>query len=151
MATNPHSCVAIRDGIPIVLTTSKPSKINQNPDTWGEHIKKKRLELGLRQRNIARILGCDTTTVHNWEIGKTKPILKLIPQLINFLGYVPNLLPTQTLGQKIIAYRMTRGLSQKELARRIGIDPSTLRRREMGKILSKGKWEGKYNTLMGSL
>ncbi len=88
------------------------------------------MELNLRQGDIARILRCDTTPVHNWETGRTKPMLSLIPKIIRFLGYIPDLFPIPTLGQKIVACRTIRGLSQKELALELEIDPAILRRYE---------------------
>lgn len=91
------------------------------------------MELGLTQQAVARRFGCDTTTVHNWEINKTLPMLYLLPKVIEFLGYFPTLLSSQTLGQKIVTYRMLQGLSQKELASLLGIDPSTLGRIEHDK------------------
>ncbi len=59
-----------------------------------------------------------------------KPAIKHIPKIIEFLGYVPYDPPAWTIGEKIVTYRRLRGLSQKELARCLSIDPSTL-----------GKWE----------
>ena len=114
----------------ITLTAIKPTKISQNPQTWGEHIKKRRLELGLFQSGVAKFLGVNTSTVTNWEKHHSEPMLWVIPKVVEFLGYVPDLQPTQSLGQRIKAYRQCRGVSQKELAAQLDIDPATL-----------GKWE----------
>ena len=53
-----------------------------------------------------------------------------MPVISQSLGYVADLITHQTLGQKIIAYRFVRGLSQKELASEFAVDPSTLGRYE---------------------
>ena len=50
-----------------------------------------------RRGSSNEIMGSDITTVHNWDVGRTKPILKLIPKIIEFLGYIPGLLPTHLL------------------------------------------------------
>jgi DNA-binding transcriptional regulator YiaG len=112
------------------LKTTKPTKISQNPQTWGEHIKKRRLELNLFQSSVAKVLGVNTSTVANWEKHHIEPMLWVIPKVIEFLGYVPELQPTQLLGQKIRVYRQFSGMSQKKLAEHLGVDPATL-----------GRWE----------
>ncbi|MGD0589996.1 MAG: helix-turn-helix transcriptional regulator [Bacteroidota bacterium] len=133
----PHGqgCVAI---LPIVIKCSKPTKIPQNPQTWGEHIKKRRLELGLFQSQVAKILGVTESTITNWEKHRSEPMLWVIPKVIEFLGCVPDLQSTQSFGQRIRAYRYLHGITQKELAKQIGIDPATLSRleRDQGNIFS---------------
>ena len=42
-----------------------------SPKTVGEMIRKRRLDLGLRQKDVAEIIGCDTMTVLNWEKSHT--------------------------------------------------------------------------------
>ncbi len=37
--------------------------------TVGDAIRRKRLDLGLRQEDVAKIIGCDKTSVLNWEKG----------------------------------------------------------------------------------
>ena len=41
--------------------------------TLGETIRKKRLVMGLKQVELATLLGVHEMTVVNWETGKTKP------------------------------------------------------------------------------
>jgi transcriptional regulator with XRE-family HTH domain len=102
-------------------------------ETLGDHLRKKRLGLKLLQRDIAQKLGVDKTSVHNWERNLTKPSITLIPKILNFLKYNPFETPTGSLGEKIKAYRRIIGLSQKALAKRLKIDPTTLARWEKGK------------------
>jgi DNA-binding XRE family transcriptional regulator len=113
-----------------VLRCRKPTKIPQNPQTWGEHIKKRRFELGLFQVQVAEIIGVTESTITNWEKNHTKPMLWTIPKIIQFLGYRANLTPSLTIGQKIRAYRYNQGINQEELAHQLGVDPATL-----------GRWE----------
>ena len=114
-------------------------KVSQNPQTWDEHIKKRRLELGLFQSAVAKALGVNTSTVTNWEKHHSEPMLWIIPKVIEFLGYKPELLATQTLGERIKAYRQLRGLSEKELAEQLGIDSATLGRWERDECKPKSK------------
>ena len=40
-----------------------------NPKTIGEHIRKKRMDLGLMQKEVAGIIGVTKSTIWNWENG----------------------------------------------------------------------------------
>ena len=51
-----------------------------------------------------------------------------MPSIIAFLGCVPHGTQAETHGKRIIACRRLMGPSQKELAGRLGVDPSTLGR-----------------------
>jgi DNA-binding XRE family transcriptional regulator len=57
--------------------------------TIGDHIRKRRLDLGLLQREVALRIGVDKTTVYNWEAGRATPSLRGLPAVIWFLGYDP--------------------------------------------------------------
>lgn len=107
-------------------------------NTIGDHIKKRRLELGLYQRQVAELIGVDECTVTNWERKRTTPALRYMPKIIEFLGYDPSVGEHDTLGGNLLHYRESRGMTQKVLARRIGIDPTTLSRveRNQGRSLN---------------
>jgi DNA-binding XRE family transcriptional regulator len=52
-------------------------RLSLYPDrTLGERIKKWRLEKGLFQRDLAKLIGVDEMTIVNWEKGRTKPTKK---------------------------------------------------------------------------
>jgi transcriptional regulator with XRE-family HTH domain len=123
----------------LTLTTKKPSKFAQNPKTLGDHIKRRRLELGLYQAQLAPILGITESTITNWEKNRTNPTLHLLPKIIEFLGYDPLPPGTTSLGEILLRYRKTRGVSQKEMAKSLGIDPTTLARWEKSESEPKGK------------
>jgi transcriptional regulator with XRE-family HTH domain len=55
----------------------------------GEMIKKRRLDLNLRQIDAAKQIGCDEMTVVNWEKGHTMPRINSIAGVIEFLGFSP--------------------------------------------------------------
>ena len=62
-----------------------------------------------------------------------------MPKLIDFLGYEPVLATaTRTGGGAIVQFRRSRGISQRELARLLGIDPTTLARWEKGQSWPAG-------------
>jgi transcriptional regulator with XRE-family HTH domain len=99
----------------------------------GDHIRKRRLDLGRFQKDVGRLFGVDTTTVTNWEKNRTKPTLRLMPAVIRFLGYSP-LPETDSLGERLKTYRRTSGTTQKRLAAILGVDPTMLARWESGKL-----------------
>lgn len=103
-----------------------PKKLN----TLGDHIRKKRLDLGLLQKEVALRIGRSEASVYNWENNRTSPALFCIQKIIKFLGYVPYHSKPKTIGEKLIAYRRINGISRKQFAHQLGVDPSTLARWE---------------------
>jgi DNA-binding transcriptional regulator YiaG len=76
-------------------------------------------------------LGVDKTSIYNWEGNRSKPDLTYMPAIIRFLGYNP-LPPSDAWSDRLVQCRTALGLSQKESAQRIGVDPCTLARWERG-------------------
>ena len=110
-----------------------------SPKTIGEAIRKRRLDLGLKQRDAAKMIGCNYLTIVNWEKGHFTPRVNHMAGLVRFLGYNP--LPTgTTIAEQLVAYRKTRGLTQKAFAHELGFDPSTLAKWERGDRLPQGNF-----------
>jgi DNA-binding transcriptional regulator YiaG len=95
------------------------------PKTLGDHIRRRRLMLAITQEEAAALLGVNAWTVHNWETGQRSPEIRFIPTLIQFLGYDPEPVDEGTLAGRLIAKRRELGLSQREAARSLQIDPGT--------------------------
>ena len=110
-----------------------PSAYPQVLYTLGDHLRKKRLDLKLLQKEVALILGVEEATIWNWENNRSSPQLHYIPRIVEFLGYMPFEPPPRTPGERIVKYRRLSGITQKELAHRLGVDPSTLARWERDK------------------
>ncbi|MHC4183281.1 MAG: helix-turn-helix domain-containing protein [Planctomycetota bacterium] len=104
----------------------RPSAYPQTPNTLGDHLRKRRLDLKFLQKEVVQRLGVCNPSIYNWENNLTKPALRYIPKIIEFLGYTSNDPSAKTTGEMIVAYRQLLGLSQKKLACHLGIDPSTL-------------------------
>jgi transcriptional regulator with XRE-family HTH domain len=124
--------------LPFCKTTLKgqrplPPYYPKSLKTLGDHLRKKRLDLGLLQREVAKKIGTSETSIYNWERGHATPSLNFIPRIIEFLEYVPFEMAAESLGGKIKVCRRLLGLSQKGLARQLKIDPTTLARWEKGK------------------
>ena len=56
------------------------------PRTIGERIRKHRLDLGLRQIDAAKAIGCNEMSIVNWEKGHTQPRSSHLPGVMKFLG-----------------------------------------------------------------
>jgi len=99
------------------------------PVTVGDHIRKRRLELMLLQREAAERIGVTECSVYNWENGVSSPDFRKLPAIIAFLGYNPVPEPTGE-AERRVWQRRSLGLSQREAAVGYGcgsVDPGTLR------------------------
>ncbi len=96
----------------------------EHPLTVGEHIRKKRMDLGLLQKEVAEIIGVTESSIWNWEHG-VEPELLYNPKIINFLGYVPFDSPDDTIG-RLAWYKKINGLNLKELGRQMNRHPDQL-------------------------
>ncbi len=57
--------------------------------TLEERIKKWRLEQGLLQRNLAKIIGVNEMTIVNWEKGRVRPTKRNLEKLRALFGFEP--------------------------------------------------------------
>ncbi len=67
------------------LTPTTNEGYPKKTKSLGETIKKKRMDMELFQKDIAQIIGVSTDTVTNWEKGRTKPSLKNLDKIMQFL------------------------------------------------------------------
>jgi transcriptional regulator with XRE-family HTH domain len=113
------------------LKAKKPQS-NQYPkslSTIGDHLRKKRLDLGLLQREVALLLGSTECSVYYWETNRTTPTLTYLSAIVKFLGYCPYD-PAWSPGETLAMARQYRGMTQAAMARLLGVDPATLARWE---------------------
>jgi hypothetical protein len=93
------------------------------------HIRGHRIDLGLFQSK-SRCFGVQELTIMNWG-NDSQPAVQYIPSIVRFLGYDPTggmaLVPSQ-----LIAARRGRGLTQRQFAAELGVDPGTIRRWKKG-------------------
>ena len=102
-----------------------------SPKNLGEHIRKRRLDLGLRQIEAAKMIGCDEMSLVAWEKGYRTPRIDHLGKVVEFLGFDP-FPKCDTLAQKLVNFRKASGFSQKVLAAKLGVDPGTLAQWERG-------------------
>ncbi|MGV7222237.1 MAG: helix-turn-helix transcriptional regulator [Nitrospinales bacterium] len=65
--------------------TNYPNELN----TLGDHIRKRRLDLELLQKDVAGIIGVTSDTIYNWENNRFQPHIRLISEIMTFLEYCP--------------------------------------------------------------
>jgi transcriptional regulator with XRE-family HTH domain len=81
--------------------------------TIGDHIRKRRLDLGMTQPKVAEVIGVKECSIWNWEHG-TEPEIRYLPAIIAFLRHVPFECPNDTLG-RLRYFKRVNGLSYRRL------------------------------------
>src|SRR5664280_1739811 len=133
-----------RKDVAPVWTRSFP--VSKQPQTIGQHLKKKRFELGIRQIEAARRLGVSDRTLSLWECDRVPPVWANQPRIVAYLGYDPFTDPTVgrprgnetqgvaflslpgplSLRHQIIKRRMELRKNRKQCAEKLGISVKTL-------------------------
>lgn len=114
-------------GVPVILKSLRKKDYSEAPKTLGEHLKKRRRELGLLQREAAKRMGILTETYLNWEKGHTQPVASQFRPVFAFLGYDPSPAP-RSLAERLEAKRRATGMTFGQIAEHLGWDPATLHR-----------------------
>ena len=106
-----------------------------------------RLVRSIRLLAVAHRLCADPWSVTNWELNRTNPALWFLPAIVGFLGYAP-WAADGSIGDRLLAFRRERGLSQSAPACLLGVDPGTLSRWERGRRVPTGRYAGLAETLL---
>ena len=127
-------CPSCLSTAPISWNGNVKSGYHKNINTIGDHIRKKQIDLGLYQKEVAEIIGISEATIYNWENNiTTNPPVSVYPKIYMFLGYVPYN-PIMPFHEKLGLIQKALGFTQREFASRIGFDPSTVLRWKRGMI-----------------
>ena len=127
------TCGSFRDalpfcqGVPLTLKSLRPKDYFESPQSLGQHLKKRRKELGLLQREAAERMGILRDTYGNWEKDKTEPVAAQFRPVVEFLGYDPSPKP-RSLAERLQAKRRILGATFAQVAQHLGWDPGTLSR-----------------------
>jgi transcriptional regulator with XRE-family HTH domain len=68
----------------------KPKGYPENPQTLAEHLRRRRMDLGITEKEAARRFGANQASLINWEKGRTEPAVRFLPRIIAFLGFDPS-------------------------------------------------------------
>jgi transcriptional regulator with XRE-family HTH domain len=101
------------------------------PRSLGQHLRNRRLILGLHQEDVARQLGCLREVYDRWERDERHPVVSEWPRILTFLGYYP--FRNGTSADLVLRARRSHGADQKRLAEMVGVIHQRLRRWEHGK------------------
>ena len=124
-AMNPCARVAfLVPGVRARVSGRKPEVVALERDTLGAKLKRRRMELGLRQVDAAPRLGISEKTMVEWERDQRTPPVEYFPAIIAFLAREPWPEP-ETVSERLLAERRRRGWSIKAAARRLGVDEGT--------------------------
>ena len=103
----------------------------------GEAIRRRRHELSLSQECAAEAVGVNTWTLLLWEQGRYAPTPRFYPGLIRFLDRDPWPSP-RTLGERLRAERLRRGLTRRQLADLLQVDLGSISKWEAGRSPKHG-------------
>ncbi len=102
------------------MKTAKPLPYPTNPQTIGDHLVRRRHELGLHQKDAAALLRVNQWTLIGWEKDRKDPPIRFWPRVIKFLGYDPHG-ELRTLGERLLAARRRLGVTQEEAAKMVSV------------------------------
>jgi len=125
-------------------------KVVTAPTTLGEHLRKRRLELRLRQTDLAARFDVHRVSIQNWERKIAEPAIRLLPKIIGFLGFDPMPEP-DGLPNRIAYARRRLGLTQEELATALLVDATTVYRWERGETRPANRILGRFRDLLGEI
>ncbi|WP_343693734.1 recombinase family protein [Chitinophaga sp.] len=130
------------------LQIPAPQNYPKNPTTIGEHIRKKRIDSGLTQTELAKILDVSTDCITFWENNRSKPQITYYPRIHHFLGFYTTTIDETNFHGRLRAYRLKNGISCKEMARLLKVDTSTVRAWEKGLNIPSQKRIDVIDTLL---
>ena len=113
------------------------------------HLVKRRAALALDHGAAARRIGVCRGTYRGWERGR-HPSARFWPAIIDFLGHDPHPSPV-TLGGRLAAARRVLGLSQQDLARRLGVTQGAVHRWEAGLKVSQPRCQAAVQAFLSKV
>jgi transcriptional regulator with XRE-family HTH domain len=115
--------------------------------TIGDHIRKRRLDLGLDQKTIGQRIGVCCLTITGWEKGHTEPKVRHLRDTCEFLGYDPRPEPG-SLPERLVWYREGKGWSQERMAKLFRVDETSVSGWERGEHAPTRKSMEKIKTAL---
>jgi len=99
-------------------------ELTREPVTLGDYLRRRCLEFGLYQKDVAARLGVTTSSVWNWEHGWSVDF-RYMPRVIKFLGYNPIPQPDDLL-ERLAWYKQVNGLTLEQLGAEMERAPKQL-------------------------
>jgi transcriptional regulator with XRE-family HTH domain len=126
--------IQIKSSLTVLKASANPL-YPSNPRTFGERLRKWRMDNGMLAKELGKLLGVDLATVFNWELNKTIPLYRQCRKIREITGLEFEYTPKDrrkhkpapgSLGEKLRNKRLKLGLTLKELSKILGISVSTL-------------------------
>ncbi len=105
----------------------------------GDKIKERRINNGLKQKELAEKMGVSQPLVSQWEVGRQKPSREQIARLQSILGGIADVegsAPSETesaIGAWLSKARLNRNFTVNELANKSGVSPAAIYNIEKGR------------------
>jgi DNA-binding transcriptional regulator YiaG len=96
-----------------------------DPVTIGEHVRRRRQELGNPQVEAAQNFGVTRGALARWETGTTNPGVSVMPAVIRFLGYDPQP-EARSFAEFLNRTRRALGFNQHAFTAALGVPTGTL-------------------------
>lgn len=156
-----------RKDISPVWTRSFP--VSKQPETLGQHLRKKRFDSGLRQSEVAKRLDVSDRTLSVWECDRTYPAWEYWPRIVSYIGYDPFTDPTlgrpkgnethdvafslsasaTSLGQKLAKRRLEMRKTRLQCAEDLDVSIKTLHDWERDRRSPSRRMREKINRFLG--
>lgn len=118
------------------LEASKPlpNKYPREIRSLGNLIRAARLGKGLLQKEVANIIGVDTCTIENWELGRSIPRQRSITEIKRFVSDLECAKSVLEIGQILKARRESDKMTQRQMAEKLSMSLNTYRGIELGNL-----------------
>ncbi len=122
-----------------------PEGYPEKLENLGDHLRARRLDRNQKQKEVAKLVEVTVETLLNWELGRSEVSAISYPAVADYLGYclVPDQLENPSLGKLVRRHRHYRGLTRKQAADAIGVDPCSLSSWEVGRRQPSHRCSGK--------
>lgn len=96
--------------------------------TVGDELRAIRLDRGLTQHEVARLMEVNRNFVYEFELSKRTNTIFALQKVYLFIGHIPHALniDKNTLAGRLFAFRIRNGYTYQQVAKMIGIDKRTL-------------------------
>ncbi len=94
--------------------------------TISDHLRKRRLDLELTQKEAAKTLRVTEDCYNLWECSKVFPQVQHMPKIFAFLEYLPISIDKSTINGRIKYYRNIKGLSLKKMGKLLNVNATTV-------------------------
>lgn len=106
----------------LVAKITKKEVVVRKIESLSDHLRNKRLAMGIDQTQLAKLFNISNPIISNWEANKKQPSSYYFDSIVSFLGYIPQItMGFDRYGIYTQLYRKEHKLSQKMFAKIVKI------------------------------